>query len=98
MEYKGTTGKWEISTNNEEGILISTNPMSRDICTIWKYDNNFLENQEAKANALLISKAPKLLKFINEIYDEWCETGISSVRFDNHMNNAKQLIKEATEL
>lgn len=91
MEFKGTKTKWLISTNNEMGILISTHPMSRDICTVWKYDDNFLENQESKANALLISKAPQMLEMLKELSNDYeipyyiCE-------------RINILIKEATEL
>jgi hypothetical protein len=95
MEFKGTKKKWQISTNNEVGVLISTHPMSRDICTVWKYDNNFLENQETKANALLIAKAPEMLEFLMELYnDKETHSGM----FPSQQKKLEKLIKEATEL
>ena len=91
-EFKGTKGKWEISTDNEEGILItSKHPQNRDILTIWKYDVTFLENQEAKANALLISKAPEMLEMLEKImktYDKGTQTYL----------DCQKLIKEATQI
>jgi hypothetical protein len=95
MEFKGTKGKWEVSTDNEVGILMtSKHPQNRDIATIWKYDVTFLENQEAKANALLISKAPEMLEMLEELissnpmHDGW----------HDKILKANQLIKEATEI
>jgi hypothetical protein len=101
MEFKGTKGNWKISTDNEMGTLItSTHPQNRDIATIWKYDATFLENREAKANALLISKAPEMLEMLKKvlIHVDWSyETWTS-----NHgliiEEEIKELIKEATEL
>ena len=84
---KFTKGKWEVSTNNEIGILItSKHPQNRDILTIWKYDVTFSENQEAKANALLISKAPEMLEMLKK-----CNQIIKTP-------DLEQLIKEATEI
>jgi hypothetical protein len=91
MEFKGTKQKWQISTNNEVGILISTHPMSRGICTIWKYDNNFLENQEAKSNALLIQKSPEMFEFLKTIVSSENTPLIHRVK-------ARKLIKEITNL
>lgn len=89
MKFKGTKGKWIITTNNEEGVLISTYPINRDICTIWKYDNNFFENQESSANAILISKAPEMLEMLKEVIE--CKSDVD-------YNRIEQLIKEATDL
>ena len=98
MEFKGTKQKWQISTNNEEGILISTHPMSRDICTVWKYDNDFLENQESKANALLISKAPEMLEMLNWFTENFTDVYHNGTDIDNKVLEARKLIKEITNL
>lgn len=94
MEFKGTKGEWRISTSNEFGVLIKrTHPMSRDICTIWKYDNNFLENQEAKANAQLIVTAPKMLEMLNRIFIEKCN-GVNNIDY----SELEKVINQATKI
>jgi hypothetical protein len=93
MKFKGTKGEWRISTSNEFGVLISTHPMSRDICTIWKYDNNFLENQEAKANAQLIVTAPKMLEMLNRIFIEKCN-GVNNIDY----SEIEKVINQATKI
>lgn len=96
MEFKGTKGKWEETSNNEEGILItSKHPQNRDILTIWKYDVTFLENQEAKANALLISKSLEMLEMLKKLIDRMEENNLGNFP---SVIKAKELIKQATEL
>jgi hypothetical protein len=52
-------------------------------------------DEEAQANALLISKSPELLEMLKDIFNTWEGNG----NFDNdYFSNIKQLIKEATEL
>ena len=96
MEFKGTKQKWIISTNNEVAVLISTHPMSRDICTVWKYDNDFLENQESNANALLMSKAPEMLEMLDRLVELTKSDNIEMPKFIKE--EIEQLIKEATEI
>ena len=113
MEFKGTKGKWEVGGDTVDGILISSNhPQNRDIATIWRYDNDFLENQEMRANALLISKA---LEFLEETQDTIVDLKIlkcniadaakTNYRLEgmpeviqNWIDRKEQLIKEATTL
>lgn len=101
MEFKGTKGKWSYSKFALDGLYPACEiPISSDIgvielATVW---SNGEEDIIAQSNALLISKAPEMLEFISKIYNQWRETGISSVTFDDHMKNAELLIKEATEL
>jgi hypothetical protein len=99
MEFKGTKGKWEISTDNEEGILItSMHPQNRDIASVWKYDVTFLENQEAKANALLMSKAPEMLEMLQIYLADLNNIIPPSDAQRNRIQDVEQLIKEATEI
>lgn len=60
-----TKGKWKIGGNTGDGVLISSNhPQNRDIATVWNYGSDFLEKQETESNALLISKAPGMLRIL----------------------------------
>jgi hypothetical protein len=99
MEFKGTKGEWKISTSNEFGVLISTHPMSRDICTIWKYDNNFLENQEAKANAQLIATAHELLEALQQAI-KMCDKiqFPTEQELKDFVKLGKQVINQATKI
>ena len=68
LEFKGTKGSWKLGGNTLDGILVSVrHPQNRDVCTVWKYDDSFLENQEALANAKLIASAPDLLEALQEV-------------------------------
>ena len=68
LEFKGTKGSWKLGGNTLDGILVSVrHPQNRDVCTVWKYDDSFLENQEAEANAKLIASAPDLLEALQEL-------------------------------
>ena len=81
--FKGTKGKWAITSQDqvvrsEEGYAIASSP------------ELLLEN-DWKANALLISKAPEMLEMLERI---------SSPKgmFPNVVRNVNKLINEATEL
>jgi hypothetical protein len=98
MEFKGTKGKWYIENLNEpkEGkypafeIDISTE-IEQNMCTIW-YSELFAV--EAKANALLISKAPEMLVMLEGI--------VKAKEYDllqkYDFTQIEQLIKEVTEI
>lgn len=94
MKFKGAQGKWFIENLNEpkEGkypafeIDISTET-EENMCTVW-HSNLF--DEEAKANALLISKAPEMLELLIKF--------TSTMDLVNNIEQAKKLIKEATEL
>ena len=49
-------------------------------------------------DALKKSKYTEMLEMLEEMYDEWCETGIGENKLSDYMLKTKQLIKEATEL
>jgi hypothetical protein len=101
MEFKGTKGKWHIKNLHEPNkgkypafeIDISTET-EENMCTVW-YAELFAE--QAKANALLISKAPEMLEMLIEFVERW--DFVNSHLFHNaEIEQARQLIKEATEL
>jgi hypothetical protein len=99
MEFKGTKGKWKESSSNVKGILISVKNPNRDICTVWQYDNDFLETREAKANALLISKAPEMLEMLKELKGVFDKYSVDfESEFFKYKQPLEQLIKEATEI
>ena len=100
MEFKGTKGKWIVGGKETDGIYVSSiHPQNRDICTVWLYYTCFLEHQEAKANALLISKAPEMLEMLQKIVlmTDVCEGTFKDFR-ERYNLEIKQLIKEATEI
>ena len=94
MDFKGTKGKWKVFTNAHKECdgeewgwvgLNTFNSKSINKCSIhWS-------GKEAKANALLISKAPEMLEILQSLVSS--EMTPLAIR-----KQAKQLIKEATEL
>lgn len=49
-------------------------------------------------DALKKSKYTEMLEMLEEMYDEWCETGIGENKLSDYMLKTKHLIKESTEL
>lgn len=81
--FKGTKGKW---ANNDGNIVDENNIEIVDIITLSKED---------EANALLISKAPEILKeLVNEV-EILKAMGLGDTE---RCKRKEQLIKEATEL
>lgn len=81
MEFKGTK-KLNILESNEIGFGIGTDRNNIKL-SVWGND------EESKANALLISKAPEMLQMLTNIKDQLNSEDKWSV---------EQLIKQATEL
>jgi hypothetical protein len=109
MEFKGTKGKWEIYWNIQyPDILISTDEV--DIATVDSWDHDTTYEEESKANALLISKAPEMLKMLNKtlsnlesimklmILFKHDKKGTDFKIISKLIKEHKKLIKEAIEL
>lgn len=94
MKTKFTKGKWEKkSTDILVGKeLISTayhrNGYKKDMY------GNYDKCEEAEANALLISKTPKMFEMLNKIANDILE----DEGYCNKYFEIEQLLKEATEL
>ena len=91
MEFKGSKGKWNIERHQHQlcgdYLIIDENDYQLAIA-----DNEYLQDYEkTKANALLISKAPEMLELLQSLVSS--EMTPLAIR-----KQAKQLIKEATEL
>jgi spore coat protein CotF len=83
-EFKGTKGKWEVKKGQVlNGVYSSKEPIC--IC----YGENKVEN------ALLISKSPEILEILKKLLQMYTQTEKPSTRL---ILEAKQLIKEATEI
>jgi hypothetical protein len=96
-EFKGTKGKWvQVKKSGYFEPLAST----LDISPEYNEDNwicmmqniGVINGNEAKANALIISKAPEMLEMLKEV-SKHHQGGHSEIGF-----KIKQLIKEATEI
>lgn len=106
IEFKGTKGIWEITKECSNGIveeelainIKSNEDLMFDICAVWV---DLHTREEAKANALLISKAPEMLEMLNILLYDY-KNYIQNISQDSHRNNRineiEQLIKQATEL
>lgn len=92
MEFKGTKGKWKLFGKKKSKIIIQNGVQIDLIC---KVDDDKL-NCEHNYNALLISKAPEMLEFLNQL-SYACENGFIQ-DLQELGESAKKLIKEATEI
>jgi hypothetical protein len=92
MEFKGTKGKWKIKKRRNNCFYIKAESWS-NFCQVYTItDGGMSTNKEAKANALLISKAPEMLEMLKEIHSFLS----SGTRINS--DDIYQLIKEATEI
>ena len=98
MEFKGTSGKWTIYLDKFKKL----NTGLFRVPIISKYGSEFnygyynahcfgRNEEQCKYNALLISKAPEMLELLQSLVSS--EMTPLTIR-----KQAKQLIKEATEL
>lgn len=92
MEFKGTKGKWEVSKNNTFGRQMIDLGDFKGSIDVWYHNGDTITKQEAKANALLISKAPEMLEMLEYLHDRL------GTAFTQEKQEIEQLIKEATEL
>lgn len=94
-EFKGTKGEWTLPhfANNEAecNCKYILNPMYEGCIATVEYGEYNPPLEEAKANALLISKAPEMLEMLNNILEDYDYAR-------QNWEKLEQLIKEATEL
>lgn len=101
MEFKGTKGKWEVNHERSHKSETKVETETHRICEVKHYDGQISSKlkeptqEEGKANALLISKAPEMLEALKYFVDRVENRTIKST---TTYNKYKQLIKEATEL
>ncbi len=99
--FKGTKGKWDFNPIAKKGMYagfeldFDFGLETASALTLWCNDEN--PNEEELANAILISKAPKMLEMLEMLVDNFDLHGNSDEDQDLILK-AKQLIKEATEL
>lgn len=96
-EFKGTKGKWKAVWNGHYyDIKTSIDGYCHNLCNT--ISNVFLAigNQEEKANALLISKAPEMLQMLESFVNDFDNGLIDD--FQIPRDRFEQLIKEATEI
>jgi hypothetical protein len=94
MEFKGTKGEWSF-TDYGNFIAVETKLDNGQEHTVFtdQFCHASKFSGDAKANALLISKAPEMLEMLKDILKETDPHGQSK-----RYNEIEQLIKEATEL
>ena len=99
-EFKGTKGKWEVSKNNTFGRQMIDLGDFKGSIDVWYHNGDTMTKQEAKANALLISKAPEMLDKLKEvlIMVDWSYELRNSSDGTTMLYEIEELIKEATEL
>ena len=100
MEFKGTKGKWKIK-DIKSTLETEINSSEYRIAKVKHYKGkNFNDpiEKEAKANALLISKAPEMLEMLIELREIFDKYSVNpEQQFFKYKEPLEQLIKEATE-
>ena len=69
MSY--TKGQWYVSGGDKYATIQSRNMDEKIVVTyptIGTVNSTFIDEQEFRSNALLISKAPELLEFLKKYY------------------------------
>lgn len=98
-KFKGTKSKWSIDDYNGKGSVIDiivniNNDEDGQIAQVYSLNEmcyKEFQNDEHKANALLISKAPELLEMLEKVINN---SDVPNEIFDE----AKKLIKKSTTL
>lgn len=105
MEFKGTKGKWEYSSGDNNSVdIILPNESTITVDRSGGYSGkHVMDREEMEANALLISKAPEMLDFLTGIFNAINKMdGIRNVNWLNkdsvEYEYLHSIIKEATEL
>lgn len=93
--FKGTQGKWFI--DNGVGVTsINSKRFPAGIDSIATVRNQF-HNDQTKANALLISKAPEMLEMLIKVNSSLLNDSSTMEQISLRLK-IEDLIKEATEL
>lgn len=100
MKTKFTKGKWNIEDKSSNGILpkedafsIVENTFVWDICAVWKDCEDITT---AKANALLISKAPEMFQMLVKVRQAILSEDYTRMLCESQ--SIKELLKEVTEI
>jgi DNA integrity scanning protein DisA with diadenylate cyclase activity len=91
MEFKGTKGKWYVTQDTHVWVDDSKICDCSNTGQFSFYRKK--SDEEMKANALLISKAPEMLDMLEKLKDR-----LGYFNDNVSVSEIKQLIKEATEL
>lgn len=101
MEFKGTKGKWEVGASNRS-VVNKDKVIVR--CCFGENSLGLFKENEAEANALLISKAPIHLQELQELFEKLSNGTISIYNSDGgnisdaYKKHYNKLIEEATEI
>ncbi len=97
---KFTKGQWYVSGGDKYATIESRNMDEKIVVTyptIATVNSTFINFEEFRANALLISKAPEMLEMLKELIHAFEGENLHGFQ-EERLAEAKKLIKEATEL
>jgi hypothetical protein len=101
MEFKGKKGKWKVE-EMAQSFSIHTEKYDGLFIDCWGDGIANTSDEEAKANAILISKAPEMLEMLNQLIiqiETFTKGNIGEMEyFESEIKQAKKLIKEATQI
>ena len=93
MKFKGTKTQWLKSENSIGFVYALNEKKEKNVFSLNINNDSKVSDEEIKANALLISKAPEMLEMLKQ-----CFYRLENSNHRDFPNKIKQLIKEATEL
>ena len=89
-EFKGIKGEWKIDLEYKSTERVEIRDSNNNcFIDVWKLGK--ITEEEMKANAKLISKAPEMLEMLEYLHDRL------GTAFTQEKQEIEQLIKEATE-
>jgi hypothetical protein len=102
-EFKGTKSKWKcIFTSDKSRAIRSDGGLLMTFFKPFLYSGQYEryeeELKETHANQLLCSKAPEMLEMLKWFTNEFKDVYHQGTEINDMVLQAKQLIKEATEL
>jgi hypothetical protein len=97
MEFKGTKGKWRNIVLGDRNVIGNDENSTLHFIDCWLAGIGGIEtNEEAKANALLISKAPEMLEMLEKVLN--LNNSAKEHISEKFFSDVEQLIKEATKI
>jgi hypothetical protein len=97
MEFKGTKGKWYLQEYTDAYTNIIRSDNGKGFNSLFIAYTPQYPSKEVRYNAKLISKAPEMLEMLVKMINEFDAEHATHYGFEL-CYEAKQLIKEATEI
>lgn len=89
--FRGTKGEWTL--DHEWGRVVLVKSGEDTLASVWNQEVYSISEEQMRANAQLISKAPEMLEMLTFMVTD--EDVRADLRLNSLLNDVEQLIKEA---